>query len=89
VAGVFDCGELEHGQTILIAGVAGGIAHLAVQLGKHAGARVIGTGSPRNRSFVLSLGADDFIDYTRQDALGAVSRVDVAVARSVRTPPGR
>jgi NADPH:quinone reductase-like Zn-dependent oxidoreductase len=49
-----------------------------VQLAKHAGARVIGTGSSRNRDFVLGLGAEEFIDYTQQDVAEAVSDVDVA-----------
>ena len=49
---------------MLIAGAAGGVGHLAVQFAKHAGARVIGTGSARNREFVLGLGADEYVDYT-------------------------
>jgi NADPH:quinone reductase-like Zn-dependent oxidoreductase len=75
---VFDRGGLEHGQTALIAGAAGGVGHLAVQFAKHAGARVIGTGSSRNRDFVLGLGADEYVDYTEQDVGEAVSAVDVA-----------
>jgi NADPH:quinone reductase-like Zn-dependent oxidoreductase len=74
-----DRGRLEPGQTALIAGAAGGVGHLAVQFAKHAGARVIGTGSSRNREFVLRLGADEFIDYTRGDVADAVSGVDLAL----------
>jgi NADPH:quinone reductase-like Zn-dependent oxidoreductase len=40
---------------------------------------VIGTGSSHNREFVLSLGADEFIDYTRGDVADAVSGVDLAL----------
>jgi NADPH:quinone reductase-like Zn-dependent oxidoreductase len=76
---VFDRGALERGQTALIAGAAGGVGHLAVQFAKRAGARVIGTGSSRNRDFVLGLGADEYVDYTRQDVREAVSGVDVAL----------
>jgi NADPH:quinone reductase-like Zn-dependent oxidoreductase len=76
---LFDKGGLVDGQTALIAGAAGGVGHLAVQLAKHAGARVIGTGSSRNRDFVLGLGADEFVDYTEQDVAEAVSGTDVAV----------
>jgi hypothetical protein len=79
--GLFDRGRLEQGQTVLIAGAAGGIGHLAVQFAKHAGARVIGTGSSRSRDFVLGLGADEFIDYTDQDVADIVSHVDVALDR--------
>jgi NADPH:quinone reductase-like Zn-dependent oxidoreductase len=76
---LFDRGRLEPGQTALIAGAAGGVGHLAMQFAKRAGARVIGTGSARNREFVLSLGADEFIDYTRGDVADAVGGVDLAL----------
>ncbi len=76
---LFDRGRLEPRQTLLIAGAAGGVGHLAVQFAKHAGAHVIGTGSSHNREFVLSLGADEFIDYTRGDVADAVGGVDLAL----------
>jgi NADPH:quinone reductase-like Zn-dependent oxidoreductase len=75
---LFDRGELERGQTALIAGAAGGVGHLAVQFAKLVGARAIGTGSSRNRDFVLGLGADEYVDYTQQDVGAAVSGIDVA-----------
>jgi len=75
---LFDRGGLERGQTALIAGAAGGVGHFAVQFAKHAGARAVGTGSSRNRDFVLGLGADEYVDYTRQDVGVSVSDVDVA-----------
>jgi NADPH:quinone reductase-like Zn-dependent oxidoreductase len=75
---LFDVAGLEGGQTAVIAGAAGGVGHYGVQLAKHAGARVIGTGSSRNRDFVLGLGADEYVDYTEQDVAQAVSDVDVA-----------
>ncbi|HEY2161258.1 MAG TPA: NADP-dependent oxidoreductase [Solirubrobacteraceae bacterium] len=76
---LFDRGGLTSGQTALIAGAAGGVGHLAVQLAKRAGAHVIGIGSTHNRDFVLGLGADEYVDYTQQDVREAVSEVDVAV----------
>jgi len=39
---------------------------------------VIGTGSSRNRDFVLGLGADDYVDYTQQDVAEVVSDAHVA-----------
>jgi NADPH:quinone reductase-like Zn-dependent oxidoreductase len=75
---LFDRGGLDGGQTVLIAGAAGGVGHLAVQFAKVAGARAIGTGSSRNREFVLGLGADEYVDYTQQDVADAVSGVDIA-----------
>jgi NADPH:quinone reductase-like Zn-dependent oxidoreductase len=60
-----------------VAGAAGGVGHVAVQLGRHAGARVIGTGSARNRDFVLGLGADEYVDYATQTVADVVSDADV------------
>src|SRR4029453_8669012 len=50
---LFDRGGLDSGQTAIVAGAAGGVGHLAVQFAKVTGARAIGTGSTRNRDFVL------------------------------------
>jgi len=75
---LFARGGLERGRSALIAGAAGGVGHFAVQFAKHAGARAIGTGSSRNRSFVLELGADEYVDYTSQDVAEAVGDIDVA-----------
>ena len=92
---LFDRGGLERGQTALIAGAAGGVGHFAVQFARHAGVRAIGTGSSRNRDFVLGLGADEYVDYTQQDVAEAVSGVDVAFdtsagrRRSRCCPPAR
>ena len=75
---LFDRGGLQRGQTALVAGAGGGVGHFAVQFAKHAGARVIGTGSSRSREFVLSLGADEFLDYTQVNVAETASGVDVA-----------
>jgi NADPH:quinone reductase-like Zn-dependent oxidoreductase len=75
---LFDRAGLQAGQTALIAGAAGGVGHFAVQFAKHAGARAVGSGSSRNRDFVLGLGADEYVDYTQQDVGESVSDVDVA-----------
>jgi NADPH:quinone reductase-like Zn-dependent oxidoreductase len=77
--GLFDHGGLDRGQTALVAGAPGGVGHFAVQFAKVAGARAIGTGSTRNRDFVLGLGADEYVDYTQQDVGEAVSGADVAL----------
>jgi NADPH:quinone reductase-like Zn-dependent oxidoreductase len=76
---LFDRGGLERGQTALIAGAAGGVGHFAVQFAKRAGARTIGTGSTRNREFVLGLGADEYVDYTEQDVADVVQDADVVL----------
>ena len=74
---LFDRGGVESGQKALIAGAAGGVGHFAVQFARQAGARVVGTGSSRNRDFVLGLGADEYVDYTEQDVAEVVSDSDV------------
>ncbi len=76
---LFDRGGLERGQTALIAGAAGGVGHFGVQFAKITGARTIGTGSSRNRDFVLGLGADEYVDYTAQDVADVVQDADVVL----------
>jgi NADPH:quinone reductase-like Zn-dependent oxidoreductase len=76
---LFDRGGLERGQTALIAGAAGGVGHFGVQFAKITGARTIGTGSTRNRDFVLGLGVDEYVDYTAQDVAEVVQDADVAL----------
>lgn len=74
---LFDHAGLHAGQTVLVHAAAGGVGHLAVQLARNAGARVIATASARNREFVLSLGADQFIDYTTEKFEDHARDVDV------------
>jgi NADPH:quinone reductase-like Zn-dependent oxidoreductase len=61
-----DYGRLRPGQRILIHGAAGGVGHYAVQIARHIGAYVIATSSAENKEFVLSLGANEHIDYKNQ-----------------------
>lgn len=62
-----DTARLKAGQTILIQGGAGGVASFAVQLAKHIGAKVITTASAGNHDYVRGLGADQVIDYNKED----------------------
>ncbi len=64
---VEDTLKLKRGETILIQGGAGGVACFAIQLAKHIGARVISTTSTANVDYVRSLGADQVIDYSKED----------------------
>jgi NADPH:quinone reductase-like Zn-dependent oxidoreductase len=75
---LFDRGKIRAEETVLISGGPGGVGHLAVQFAKNAGAKVIATGSSRNREFVLGLGADEYVAYDEQDLADAVSDVDLA-----------
>lgn len=74
---MFEMANLTSGQRILITGASGGVGSMAVQLAKAKGAFVIGTASGRNEEFVKSLGADEFIDYTKQDFADVVKETDV------------
>ncbi|MFB7935298.1 NADP-dependent oxidoreductase [Streptomyces sp. NPDC056039] len=50
--------QVKRGETVLVHAAAGGVGSLAVQLGTHLGARVIGTASERNHDFVRGLGGE-------------------------------
>jgi len=75
--GIFDHGELQAGQRILIQGAAGGVGLFAVQFARWKGAHVIGTASTANVDFVRSLGAETVIDYTSTPVEQAVQDVDL------------
>lgn len=59
--------QLKRGQKVFIPAGAGGIGSFAIQLAKHLGAKVGTTTSTGNVEFVRSLGADDVIDYKKQE----------------------
>ena len=70
---LFDRARLGPGKTILIHAGAGGVGHVAIQLAKHAGARVLTTVStPDKVEFTYVLGADECIAYHEQDFVEAV-----------------
>lgn len=59
---------LQPGETVLVHAGAGGVGSAAIQLAKAAGARVIATaGSPEKVALCRELGADEAVDYSRQD----------------------
>jgi NADPH:quinone reductase-like Zn-dependent oxidoreductase len=74
-----DIASLSPGQSVLIHGASGGVGHMAVQLAKWRGARVIGTASSAHEGFVRKLGADEVIDYHRTRFESVARGVDVVL----------
>jgi NADPH2:quinone reductase len=73
---LFDRGGLQSGQTVLVHAGAGGVGHVAIQLAKLKGARVIATvGSEQKAEFVKALGADEAILYTHGGFADAVNEL--------------
>jgi NADPH:quinone reductase-like Zn-dependent oxidoreductase len=74
--GLRDSARLQPSQYLLVNGAAGGVGTFAVQIAKQMGAHVTGVCSTRNVDLVRSLGADDIIDYTREDFTQSGCRYD-------------
>ncbi|MBC5766071.1 NADP-dependent oxidoreductase [Ramlibacter albus] len=78
-----DVCKLKTGQRVLVHAAAGGVGSLAVQIARARGAYVIGTASAANRHFVLSLGANEFVDYRTQTLESAIQEPVDAVLDTV------
>jgi NADPH:quinone reductase-like Zn-dependent oxidoreductase len=84
-----DQGEVRPGQKVLIIGAAGGVGSFAVQIAKAFGAEVTGVCSRTKADLVRSIGADDVIDYTREDFTDGSHRWDLIVDTAGRRPLSR
>jgi NADPH:quinone reductase-like Zn-dependent oxidoreductase len=83
---VRDVGEVRPGQRVLVIGAAGGVGSLTVQVAKASGAQVTGVCSTSKLDLVRSIGADEVIDYTREDFADGTRRWDVIVDTAGRRP---
>lgn len=71
--------NVQPGQRVLIHAAGGGVGNYAVQIAKERGAYVLGTASATKRDFVLSLGADEHIDYTQVRFEDVIQPVDLVL----------
>jgi len=93
-----DKGHIQPGLKVLINGAAGGVGTFAVQIAKSFGAEVTGVCSTSNVEMVRSIGADQVIDYTKEDftksgrcydiILDAVGNHSLSACRRVLNPKG-
>lgn len=76
--GLYELANLSAGQTVLIHAAAGGVGHIAVQLAKLRGAKVIGTASI-HLNFIKELGVNQAINYATTAFEDVVKDVDVVL----------
>lgn len=74
-----DAGGIQAGQRVLLIGASGGVGTFAVQLAKAFGAEVTGVCSTAKVALVRAIGADDVIDYTREDLTRRGRRFDLVL----------
>ena len=77
LAAVRDQGKVQPAQRVLINGASGAVGTFAVQIAKALGAHVTGICSTANLDMVRSIGADEVIDYTKEDFVQTGQRYDV------------
>ena len=83
---VRDEGRVQAGQRVLVIGASGGVGSLAVQIAKGLGATITGVCSTAKAELVRSVGADDVIDYTREDFADGSRRWDLMIDTAGRRP---
>ena len=75
--GLRDKGQVQPGHRVLVYGAGGGVGTFAVQVAKALGAHVTAVSSSENMDLVRSIGADEVVDYTREDFTRRGQRYDV------------
>ncbi|HEU5045253.1 MAG TPA: NAD(P)-dependent alcohol dehydrogenase [Nocardioidaceae bacterium] len=84
-----DHGHVQPDQRVLVVGASGAVGTITVQLAVAFGATVTGVCSGRHAELVRSLGADEVIDYTREDFADGSRRFDLIVDIGGRTSVAR
>ena len=85
--GLRDAGRIQAGQSVLVIGASGGVGSFAVQIAKAFGAVVTGVCSTRNVELVRSMGAEQVIDYTKDDLTATSGRYDLILQVAGTTSP--
>ena len=75
--GLRDAGRIQPGQNVLVNGASGGVGSFAVQIARALGARADAVCSSPHADLVRSIGADNVIDYAREDFTRSGRRYDV------------
>ena len=75
--GLRDVAELQPGQRVLVHGAGGGVGTFSVQIAKALGAHVTAVTGPTKVDIIRSLGADEVIDYSKEDFSKRPGRYDV------------
>ena len=83
---VRDVGKVRPGKTVLVIGAGGGVGTFAVQIAELFGAAVTAVGSTSKVDLVRSIGADEVIDYTREDFADGSRHWDLIVDTAGRRP---
>ena len=83
---VRDVGKVQPGQSVLVIGASGGVGTLAVQIAKASGATITAVCSTAKADLARSIGADDVIDYTREDFADGSRRWDLIIDTAGRRP---
>lgn len=71
--------EVQAGKTLLITGASGSFGQVAVPIAKSMGLRVIVTGNTRSKDKLLKMGADQYIDYKKENYWEVLSDVDYVI----------
>jgi NADPH:quinone reductase-like Zn-dependent oxidoreductase len=84
-----DHGQVQPGQHVLVVGASGAVGTIAVQLAAAFGATVTGVCSGEHADLVRSLGADDVMDYRKDDVADGSRRFDLVIDIGGRTSISR
>lgn len=71
--------EAKAGETVFIPGGSGSFGQMAIPIAKAMGLKVIVSGNPQARERTLAIGADQYIDYTKENYWEVLSDIDYVI----------